>query len=62
MALGCRRISYAASGPARVIPGLFRLARRVRAALYLTEVLSAVGKSLGTGMVTDPVAAHSVPR
>ena len=29
---------------------------------YLIEVLSAVGKSLGTGMVTEPVAAHSVPR
>ena len=29
---------------------------------YLIEVLSAVGKSLGTGMVTELVAAHSVPR
>ena len=28
----------------------------------LIEVLSAVGKSLGTGIVTEPVAAHSVPR
>ena len=44
---------------------LFLIGRRnakVRAALYLLEVLSAVGKSLGTGMVTEPVAAHSVPR
>lgn len=29
---------------------------------HLIDVLSAVGKSRGTGIVTAPVAAHSVPR
>ena len=36
------------------IPDPFRFARPVRAALYLIEVFSAVGKSLGTGMVPSP--------
>ena len=31
-------------------------------AAHLIEVLSADGKSRGTGIVTAPVAAHSVPR
>ena len=31
-------------------------------ASHLIDVLSAVGKSLGTGIVTELVAAHSVPR
>jgi hypothetical protein len=31
-------------------------------AAHLIDVLSADGKSRGTGIVTAPVAAHSVPR
>src|SRR6185503_18315270 len=30
--------------------------------VHLIDVLSVVGKSRGTGIVTAPVAAHSVPR
>ena len=33
-----------------------------RGEAHLIDVLSAVGKSRGTGIVTAPVAAHSVPR
>ena len=35
---------------------------RSRRACHLIDVFAAVGKSPGTGIVTEPVAAHSVPR
>ena len=61
--VGCRRTSYAATRDRRVSVPTFSASRGVSAPhSYLIEVLSAVGKSLGTGMVTEPVAAHSVPR